>query len=179
MKIELIKIPSEEDWALCKRAALKTIWKESKTPPGPNWKHDILKAVHSPVRILNFYIGIYNIPYWVSTHLVRHVHAVPFVSTQRNDRQDMYDRNEAPQGALVNMDWLVNAEELMTIAHKRLCMQASLETREVVREICRQVVEACPEFDGLLVPLCEYRNGLCTEFHPCGKARITDDQNRN
>lgn len=174
MRVELVRIPSEEDWMLCKRAAFKTIWKESKTPPGPNWKHDILKAVHSPVRCLNFYIGIYDVPYWVAMHLVRHVHATPFVSSQRNDRQDMYDRTKAPQDAPVEMDWYMNAEELITIAHKRLCNQASKETIEVVREICRQVVEACPEFDGLLVPLCEYRNGLCTEFHPCGKARITE-----
>ena len=171
MKIELIKIPSEEDWALCKRAALKTIWKDYKKPPTLEWKHDILRAVHSPVRCLNFYIGIHDIPYWVAMHLVRHVHATPFVSSQRNDRQDMYDRTKAPQDALVDMDWYMNAEELMTIAHKRLCNQASKETREVVQEICLQVLEQCPEFTGLLVPMCEYRNGLCTEFHPCGRYR--------
>ena len=102
-------------------------------------------------------------------HLTRHVHAVPFVSSQRNDRQDRYDRRKAPQDAPVNMDWFVNAEELITVAHKRLCNQASAETRAVVAEICRQVLAVCPEFDGLLVPLCVYRNGICTEFKPCGR----------
>ena len=33
----------------------------------------------------------------------------------------------------------------MIIANKRLCKKASEETRNVVEEICRQVVELCPE----------------------------------
>ena len=90
------------------------------------------------------------------------------------DRQEMYDRNEAPQSAPVNMDWNINAEELMTVAHKRLCNQASAETRAVIQEICDQVEKMCPEFEGLLVPMCEYRGGICTEFHPCGRAKVIE-----
>ena len=71
----------------------------------------------------------------------------------------------------MNMDWYLNAEELITVAHKRLCHQASIETRGVVAEICSQVIDACPEFEGLLVPLCDYRGGVCTEFNPCGRAK--------
>jgi hypothetical protein len=62
----------------------------------------------------------------------------------------------------------MNAEELITIAHKRLCRQASPETREVVQEICNQVVKVNPEFEGLFDPQCFYRGGICTEFYPCG-----------
>ena len=58
----------------------------------------------------------------------------------------------------------------MTIAHKRLCNQASPETRAVVAEICRQVEILNPEFKGLLVPNCAYRGGKCTEVYPCGAA---------
>ena len=28
--------------------------------------------------------------------------------------------------------------------------------------------KVCPEFKDFLVPLCVYRGGICTEFHPCG-----------
>ena len=176
MTIELIKIPTDADWSLCRMAAMNTIWRDGgiDTVPTAEWKHRILRARHSPIRVLTFYIRMRGIPYWVSTHLVRHVHAVPFVSTQRNDRQTMYDRREAPQGSLVNMDWYMNAEELLTIAHKRLCTQASPETRAVVHAICDKVVEACPEFTGLLVPMCEYRGGVCTEFKPCGRAKVIE-----
>lgn len=61
----------------------------------------------------------------------------------------------------------INAQELVSMAHKRLCNQASEETRKVMQEICDKVVEVNPEFKEYLVPLCKYRNGLCTEFNPC------------
>ena len=174
MKIELIKVPNEDDWLLCKRAAMRTIWKDVGAMPGADWKHKILAAGHSPIRVLPFYISMTDIPYWVAMHLVRHVHSVPFISSQRNDRQTMYDRRTSPQDAPVNMDWYMNAEELINVSHKRLCTQASIETRAVVAEICDLVLDACPEFEGLLVPMCMYRNGKCTEFKPCGTAKVTE-----
>lgn len=169
MEVRILKHPTDEDWLLCKKMAYETINKETDIPPTYEWKVRMLKAGHSPIRLLNFLFELKDIPYWVSVHLVRHVHAVPFVSSQRNDRQDKYDRTKAPQDAPVTMGWYVNAEELITIAHKRLCMLAAPETRAVVQEICRQVNQICPEFSGLLVPNCVYRNGKCEEFKPCGR----------
>jgi hypothetical protein len=54
MKVELIKHPSVEDWILCKQCALVTVGKDSENEPTYQWKHDILKARHSPIRVLNF-----------------------------------------------------------------------------------------------------------------------------
>lgn len=168
MNVEILKHPTDEDWMLCKKCTLVTVSKESEVPPTDSWKVKLLKANHSPIRTLQFCFRLTDVPYWVSVHLVRHVHATPFVSTQRNDRQDKYDRGKAPQDAPVNMCWYMNAEELITIAHKRLCTQASPETREVVKQICEKVIEVNPEFTDLLVPLCAYRGGICEEFHCCG-----------
>lgn len=168
MKIEMLKYPTDEDWMLCKQVTLVTVSKRAVKPPDNSWKEKMLRANHSPVRTLNFCFRLTDIPYWVSVHLVRHVHAVPFVSTQRNDRQDKYDRGAARQDAPVSMCWYMNAEELMTIAHKRLCNLASPETREVVRGICDLVIEECPEFRDVLVPNCVYRGGRCDEFACCG-----------
>lgn len=172
MKLTILKAPTKEDWILCKQAAFVTIGKETDTEPSLEWKQRILKAVHSPIRMLNYVIFMEDVPSWVSVHLVRHIHAQPYVSTQRNDRcnrDENYDRRKAPQDAPVKMIWYFNAEELMTICHKRLCMLASPETREVVQDILKQVTELCPEWQGadLLVPLCTYRGGICTEFAPC------------
>lgn len=147
---------------------LLTVWKNAKTPASEEWKVKLLRANHSPIRTLEFCFLLTDIPYWVSVHLVRHVHATPFVSTQRNDRQNMYDRDQAPQGALVNMGWFMNAEELITVAHKRLCKQASNKTRELVQMMCDEVIKVNPEFKSLLVPNCVYRGGLCDEFKCCG-----------
>lgn len=167
MKVELLEMPTERDWIEVKRRALVTVGKKPVTAPTEEWKHDILRARHSPIRRLFFSFYI-ECPYWVSVHLCRHIHAQPFVKSQRNDRQSDYDRNSAPQNEMVTMIWDMNAEELMTVANKRLCKQASAETQAVVKDICDKVIEVCPEFEGLLVPMCKY--GRCNEMFPCGRS---------
>ena len=166
--VEILKHPTAVDWMLAKTCALVTVGKKSTKQPTMEWKKKLLAAQHSPIRTLEFCFRLNNIPNWVAVHLVRHVHAIPFVKTQRNDRQEDYDRNAARQDSPVTMCWYMNAEELITIAHKRLCTQASPETREVIQAMCDEVVKVNPEFKGLLVPLCSYRGGICTEFNPCG-----------
>ena len=168
MKIEMIEYPTEETWMEVKRRTLVTIGKDAKNPPTEEWKKKLLNAMHSPIRYIRFSFYM-EIPYWVSVHLCRHVHAQPYVQTQRNDRQSSYDRNKAPQDSPVKMILDRNAEEFITICHKRLCYQASKETRECVEEMRRQAIEKCPVFESVLVPLCVYRNGKCTEFKPCGE----------
>ena len=138
--------------------------------PTKEWLHKILEARHSPIRELWYRFVLEDVPYWVSVHLVRHhVGFQPYVQSQRNDRQDKYDRTKAPQDAPVTMRISLNAEALLTLANKRLCAKACPETREVVAEMCRQVEAFCPEFQGLLVPMCEYHGGVCHELQPCGK----------
>ena len=168
MQVEILKHPTDEDWMLAKQCTLVTIGKKAVTPPSMEWKKQILAARHSPIRTLQFCFRLTDIPYWVSVHLVRHVHATPFVRTQRNDRQAQYDRGEAPQNQPVTMCWYMNAEELMVIANKRLCTQASPETREGVQMICDEVTKVNPEFSDLLVPMCAWRGGRCDEFNCCG-----------
>jgi thymidylate synthase ThyX len=65
------------------------------------------------------------------------------------------------------MIWDMNAEELITIANKRLCKQASEETRQVVKQMCVQVIEQLPEFKYQLVPNCVRNGGECHEFKSC------------
>ena len=167
MTVKLIEYPGEADWLAVKQRALVTVGLDANTAPDEAWKRKILAARHSPIRRLHFAFLLQNVPSWVSVHLCRHVHAQPYVRSQRNDRQNAYDRNKAPQDAPVTMIWDINAEELMVIANKRLCKQASEETRWVVRMMCRTVLDKCPEFKGLLVPMCVYHGGVCHEMNPC------------
>ena len=169
MKISLTEYPGHNDWIEVKRRALVTVGKDTFLPPTEEWKRSILEARHSPIRYLRFSFLLEGIPSWVSVHLCRHVHAQPYVRSQRNDRQSEYDRTKAPQDAPVSMIWDMNAEELMAIANKRLCSQASPETQAVVKEMCCQVRECCPEFSDVLVPMCEYHGGVCHEMKPCGR----------
>ena len=175
MEIELKRYPTNDDMKWMKECTVGTMGKEAKTPPTSEFVRKLLVARHSPIRELQFSYVIRDIPYWVSVHLVRHhVGFQPYVQSQRNDRQDNYDRTKAPQDAPVTMRVTINAEALLTLANKRLCMKASPETREVVQRMCNLAEKVVPELHGLLVPMCEYHGGVCHEIKSCGKADRTD-----
>lgn len=167
MNIELLKYPTEEDWIGCKLRTLVTVGKSKViNPPDEEWKRKILRARHSPIRYLQFSFKMTGVPYWVSVHLCRHIHAQPYVKSQRNDRQNQYDRNSARQDEPVDLIWDMNAEELITICEKRLCRQASEETRNTVMGMKLLVLGKCPEFSDLLYPPC-VKTGRCNEMFPC------------
>lgn len=167
-KVEILKHPTETDWNWAKTCTLNTVGKIPVKEPTPEWMEKLVKSEHSPLRELWFGIKM-EIPYFVSVHFVRHHIGVNhYVETQRNDRQQKYDRTVAPQDAAVSHIMSINAQELVFMAHKRLCHQASKETRAVMEEIVKQIIEVNPEFKDVLIPLCYYRGGICTEFYPCG-----------
>jgi thymidylate synthase ThyX len=168
-KVTMIEYPTERDWLAVKERALVTVGLKAKNAPDIEWKDEILEARHSPIRRLRFAFLIEELPYWVSVHLCRHIHAQPYVRSQRNDRQAEYDRNAARQDAPVTMIWDMTGEELLIVANKRLCSQAIKETRDVVQKMCDLVAEKCPEFKRHLVPMCEYHGGICHEMKPCGR----------
>jgi hypothetical protein len=173
MKVEILKHPTEEDWMWAKTCTLNTVGKTSTKMPTDEWKVKLLEAEHSPIRELWFGIKM-EIPYYVSVHLVRHHIGVNhYVQTQRDDRtNDNIPRAEKPQGAMVSHIMSINAQELIFLMHKRLCGQASTETRQLANMIRNEVIKVNPEFKTLLVPLCAYRGGLCTEFFPCGLNKV-------
>lgn len=170
-KVTLIYKPERRDLALFKQAIWVTMGKTEVPTAQPSSKllRDVLNARHSPIRVLNFAFLIENIPSNISTHLARHVHAVPFVSSLRNDRQDRMNGDEAPRNTPVDMILYVNAEELMNIANKRLCGKASAKTQEVVRMMCDEATKAMPEIKDFLVPMCVYCGGVCHELQSCGR----------
>ena len=171
LKVSLIYAPTERELMLFKRCIWVTMGKTGvpETLPGSKLVRDVLNARHSPVRVLNFAFLLENIPSNTATHFARHVHAVPFISSLRNDRQDYMDGDAAPRNTPVDMILYVNAEELMTIANKRLCSRAAPKTREVCRMMCDAAVEAMPELRRLLVPACVYNGGVCHEIESCGR----------
>lgn len=171
MKVTCIYWPGERERMLFKRAVRITMGDATQPKNGPSEKllHDCLEARHSPIRVLNFAFLIEDIPSNTSVHLCRHVHATPFVSSLRNDRQDRMDGDNAPRNTPVDMIFYVNAEELMVIANKRLCNNASANTRRVVQMMCMEALGRMPELTGLLVPMCQYHGGVCHEIESCGR----------
>lgn len=168
IKVEILRHPEKEDWEHCKTLALNTIGRKyAGTEVTDEWKRAMLKCEHSPIRTLMFTIKM-EIPYFVSVHLVRHKIGVEhYVQSQRNDRQSKYDRELAPQNAMVSHIMEVNAEQLMFMARRRLCKQADVTTRYVMTRICREVIKTNHEFEEFLKPMCHYRKE-CPEFKSCG-----------
>ena len=177
MEIELRKYPTRDDMLWMKQCTIGTMGKDSDKVPSSDFVRKLLVARHSPIRELRFSYVIRDIPYWVTVHLVRHhVGFQPYVQSQRNDRQSDYDRTKAPQDTPVTMRVTLNAEALLNLANKRLCMKASPETREVVQRMCALAERVVPELHGLLVPMCEYHGGVCYEIQSCGKAEEANGQ---
>ena len=156
------------DWRGVADAANTTIGREpGDKEPSPKWKRKILLAEHSPIRTLQIRWRWIDLPYWVSVHLVRHKIGIEhFVRTQRSDRTGI-DRNELPQGALVTHECVANPQSIINISRKRLCQQASKETREAWTLFLESIKLNHPELYSVCVPECVYR-GWCTEFKSCG-----------
>ena len=76
MRIEILRYPSDEDWARCLLLARMTQGKDSGKVPTDEWKKKILAAEHSPVRTLMYTIVMHDIPYYCSVHIVRHKYGV-------------------------------------------------------------------------------------------------------
>lgn len=171
MKVTLIYKPEERELLLFKHCIWVTMGRKEapKKPPSSKLLRDVLHARHSPVRVLNFAFLIEDIPSNIATHLARHVHAVPFVSSLRNDRQERMDGDNAPPEYTGGYDLLCNAEELMTFANKRLCGRAAKRTQQVARMMCDEAEKAMPELSGDLVPMCIYHGGVCHELESCGR----------
>ena len=70
------------------------------------------------------------------------------------------NRDELPQGSLVEHECEADAQALINISRKRLCNQASPETREAWKLHDPVLASVC-------VPECIYR-GTCVEMHSCG-----------
>lgn len=166
MNIELISVGN---WVDVKRAARTTIGMgDVGKEPDSTWKRKILMAEHSPIRKLHVSWKWTDLPYWVSVHFTRHKIGIEhFVQTQRTDRTGV-ERDQLPQGTLVTHECEANAQAIIAISRKRLCMLASKETRMAWQLFLDELKKVEPELYACCVPECEYRGG-CPEFHSCGR----------
>jgi hypothetical protein len=161
-------------WREVADAANETIGKDAGTKePSSSWKKRMLLCEHSPIRLLSFKVRWQGIKYWVSQHLCRHwVGIVHFVKTQRTDRTGI-DRNKEPQDAPVNYTFDGTAQSLINVSRRRLCFQASPETRDAWIEFLEDMRDEEPEMFSACVPDCVYR-GYCYEYKCCGWFRSAD-----
>ncbi|MCL2421768.1 MAG: thymidylate synthase ThyX [Defluviitaleaceae bacterium] len=135
--------------------------------PSSKWKRRMLLCEHSPIRQLIVKCKWRDLKSWVSVHFVRHKFGIEhWVRTQRTDRTKV-DRDSLTQGSLIEHEFEANAQAFISISRKRLCNQASKETREAWQLVLDQIKEPEPELYSACVPDCVYR-GWCYEYKSCG-----------
>lgn len=165
MKSEILEVVGS--WRAVADSARTTIHKEAgEGEPSSSWKRRMLIAEHSPIRQLMIRNKWDNIKYYVSVHFTRHfIGIIHFVRTQRTDRTGI-ERDELPQGAELEHEFIANAQSIISISRKRLCKQALKETRFAWTQFLNQLEKVEPELRSVCVRECVYR-GFCPEFKSC------------
>lgn len=171
-KTEIIKIKG--DWDEVASDCRSTVGKPPLGhEPSTDFKRRILIAEHSPIRDISVKWKWSEIPSWVATHWTRHKWEC-FVKSQRTDRTGI-DRTKFPQDAPVDFTGEANVQHLIDTMRKRLCRQASPETRRYAEDLKRALHDLQPEVSDALCPNCVYRCG-CPEISPCmGEKRWYDE----
>lgn len=132
--------------------------------PSVGFKKRVLLAEHSPIRDISFKWTWRQAPHWVLVHWVRHKFE-KFVRTQREDRAGI-PRDKLPQTEPQDFRGEANVQHLIDTMRKRLCYQASKETRELAEDLKYAIHKIEPEIADVLVPNCIYRCG-CPEMESC------------
>lgn len=163
-----IYVKQVTSWQRALDAARMTIGKKPLgKEPSDEWKDKILRAEHSPIRLVEYDIILKDIPSFVATHLVRHHEGCEkFVCTNREDRRNVKPE-EINRLTPVTMLMSCNAQALINISRKRLCACASKETREVWQKVKDAIAEIDPIMAKHMVRECVYRQGMCPEMYSC------------
>lgn len=167
-KTRIIKVKG--DWAEILDDCRATVGKEAlNREPSVHFKKTILISEHSPIRDIMIKWFWEGIPHWIGVHYVRHKWE-KFLRTQRTDRAGV-PREELSQAEPQNFTGEANIQHLIDTARKRLCFQASPETREYMEDLKIAIkYDVDPYIADVLVPNCVYRGG-CPELNSCGFSR--------
>lgn len=164
MKTEILKVKG--DWQEVVDDCRATVGKVALGhEPGETFKKRILLAEHSPIRDISIKWRWKDMAHWITVHWVRHKWE-KFVRTQRSDRTGI-PREKLPQDEPQTFTGEANVQHLIDTMRKRLCFQASPETREYAVDLKLAIHQVEPEISDVLVPNCVYR-GFCPEMKPCG-----------
>lgn len=169
---KVVELEQVTSWKRALKMARATCGKEDiDKEPSDTWKAKLLLAEHSPIRMVEYDWRWVDIQQWVTAHLVRHHEGCEkFVHSQRADRRDLsVPRDELPQGERNDMTMSANAQALINISRKRLCLCASPETRLAWFQVKEAIREIDPVLASKMVCECLYR-GFCPELHCCGYA---------
>lgn len=164
MKTKILKIKG--DWQEVVDDCRATVGKEPLgKEPSEDFKTKILISEHSPIRDISVKWRWENMPHWITVHWARHKWE-KFIRTQRSDRTGV-NRDNLSQSEPQDFTGEANVQHLIDTMRKRLCRQASPETRKYAEDFKTTLNHYEPEIAEVLVPNCVYRGG-CPEMNNCG-----------
>ena len=156
-----ITVEKLTDYTLLKRAAWATSGKNVKAPLEA-W----YECEHSPMRTQIFWVEMHDIPSYVHVHF--RTHSVGITHFVRSNREDRGGDPKADRYTPVVHCMLLNAQSLVNLARKRMCLKADKITQFVMNEIAEGVLTVDPDLHKMLVPDCVYRNKCHEVFGTCG-----------
>ena len=163
MKVEIIKIEQSDE--MLRRVMLHCWGVKSKMNKGK------LFACNDSILEIPEYYAFCTAPRSVAMQMETHKKKNRFylwMGTARTDRNDAI-KGEYSREQLVPFAMVFTARAIKEISHYRLCKKAEQPTREFLRVLQAELIGIEPELAMQMMPLCEYRGGICTEFNSCRK----------
>lgn len=181
----IVKVTRLSDPALVRRVARATIGLGAKDTLPLELFASMLDAGETPVRAMQILLELIDIPWCDHTHFLRHTLGAlppiadpepfePYVRTSRPDAPNpvKYDRRKAPQDTPITVTSMVNPQWFLSMSHLRLCENAGPEIVNETQAIKMALVASgdiyLQEIARQMMPMCEYRGGVCHSRKPCG-----------
>ena len=103
----------------------------------------------------------------LETHKKKHRFYM-WMGTARKDRADAI-KGEYSREQLVPFAMVFTARAIKEISHYRMCQKAEKPTRIFMNFLQLKLSAVDMELAKEMMPMCTYRNGLCTELNSCKK----------
>ena len=135
--------------------------------PGSNLKK--LHAGNDSVNEVEEYLALCEIPRSVAMQVETHKKKHRFYSWMSSARPDLPCtlQGEYSRDQIVKFAMIFTVRGIIDISHYRMCMKAEEPTRLFMRLLRDAIRDIDPDVAKLMMPMCAYRNGLCTELRSC------------
>lgn len=129
-----------------------------------------LHAGNDSVNEVEEYLVLCEIPRSVAMQLETHKKKHRFYSWMSSARPDLPSRleGEYSRDQIVRFAMVFTVRGIIDISHYRMCMKAEDKTRHFMGLLKDAMGTIDPDVAALMMPMCAYRNGLCTEMRSCG-----------
>lgn len=116
------------------------------------------------------YVALCEVPRSVAMQIVTHRKKMGNYSWMSSGRPDLaYSlKTEYSRTQKVRIAMTFTPRGIIDMAHYRLCHKAEEPTRKFMYLLRSAINELDPYVAMYMMPMCAYRNGLCTMVHGCG-----------